>query len=112
MKIIIYQKGKWEFNKFVALKTLDNQNLIQRGFWNKSLPLKHRLLYLFKLLLDASKVPQKAKLTLEYTDRYDKEQTEMTVNIEAISHYKNISEVEKMVFDTNANHLTIYCKDL
>lgn len=112
MKIIIYQKGKWEYNKFVTLKTLDNQNLIQRGFMNKSLSLKYRLLYLFKLILNTSKVPQKAKLTLEYTDRYDKEQTEMIVNIKAISHYKNISEVEKMVYDTNSNHLTIYCKDL
>lgn len=112
MKIIIYQKGKWEYNKFINLKTLDNQNLIQRGFRKKNLSLKHRFLYLFKLLLDTSKVPQKAKLTLEYTDRYDKEQTEMIVNIKAISHYKNISEVEKMVYDTNSNHLTIYCKDL
>lgn len=112
MKIIIYQKGKWEYNKFISLKTLDNQNLIQRGFMNKSLSLKYRLLYLFKLILNTSKVPQKAKLTLEYTDRNNHEQTELLVNIETINHYKNISEVEKMVYDTNANQLTIYCNDL
>lgn len=112
MKIIIYQKGKWEYNKFISLKTLDNQNLIQRGFRNKSLSLKYRLLYLFKLILNTSKVPQKAKLTLEYTDRNNHEQTELLVNIETINHYKNISEVEKMVYDTNANQLTIYCNDL
>lgn len=69
-------------------------------------------MYLFKLILNASKVPQKVKLTLEYTDRYNHEQTELIVNVEAINHYKNISEVEKMVYDTNANQLTIYCNDL
>lgn len=52
MKIVIYQKGKWEYDKFVSLTTLqENYPLIKRGYKEKRLLLQYRLLYLFKLLL-------------------------------------------------------------
>lgn len=112
MKIVIYQKGKWKYDKFVSLIHLqENYPLVERGYKEKSLLLKYRLLYAFKLLL-VGKMPEKAILTLNLKGFcYDKE-SRLTVTVEAINHNKNISEIQKMVYNTNTNHLTIYCKDL
>lgn len=112
MKIVIYQKGKWEYDKFVSLIHLqENYPLAERGYKEKSLLLKYRLLYFFKLLL-VGEIPEKAILTLNLKEfRYDKE-SRLTVTVEAINHNKNLSEIQKMVYNTNTNHLTIYCKDL
>jgi hypothetical protein len=57
MKIVIYQKGKWEYDKFVSLTTSqENYPLIKRGYKEKRLLLQYRLLYLFKLLLVGKKL--------------------------------------------------------
>ena len=37
MKIVIYQKGKWEYDKFVSLTTLqENYPLVKRGYKEKA----------------------------------------------------------------------------
>ena len=52
MKIVVYQKGKLEYDKFVSLTTSqEDYPLIKRGYKEKRLLLQYRLLYLFKLLL-------------------------------------------------------------
>jgi hypothetical protein len=112
MKIVIYQKGKWEYDKFVSLTTLqENYPLIKRGYKEKRLLLQYRLLYLFKLLL-VGEIPEKAILTLDLKGFRDDKESRLTVAIEAINHNKNLSEIQKMVYNTSTNRLTIYCEDL
>lgn len=112
MKIVVYQKGKLEYDKFVSLTTSqEDYPLIKRGYKEKRLLLQYRLLYLFKLLL-VGEIPEKAILTLNLKEfRYDKE-SRLIVTVEAINHNKILSEIQKMVYNTNTNHLTIYCKAL
>lgn len=97
---------------YLSLTTLqENYPLVERGYKEKSLLLKYRLLYSFKLLL-IGKMPKKAILTLNLKGfHYDKE-SRLTVTVEAINHNTNLSEIQKMVYNTNTNHLTIYCKAL
>lgn len=112
MKIVIYQKGKWEYDKFVSLTTLqENYPLIKRGYKEKRLLLQYRLLYLFKLLL-VGKHLKKAILTLNLKEFRDDKESRLTVTVETINHNKNLSEIQKMVYNTNTNRLTIYCEDL
>jgi hypothetical protein len=112
MKIVIYQKGKWEYDRFVGLTTLqENYPLIKRGYKEKRLLLQYRLLYLFKLLL-VGEIPKKAILTLDLKGFRDDKESRLTVTVEAINHNKNLSEIQKMVYNTDTNNLTIYCKDL
>lgn len=112
MKIVVYQKGKLEYDKFVSLTTSqEDYPLIKRGYKEKRLLLQYRLLYLFKLLL-VGEIPEKAILTLNLKGfSYDKE-SRLIVTVEAINHNKILSEIQKMVYNTNTNHLTIYCKAL
>lgn len=112
MKIIVYQKGKLEYDKFVSLTTSqEDYPLIKRGYKEKRLLLQYRLLYLFKLLL-VGEIPEKAILTLNLKGfRYDKE-SRLTVTVEAVNHNEYLSEVQKMVYNSSTNHLTIYCKNL
>ena len=112
MKIVIYQKGKWEYDKFVSLTTSqENYPLIKRGYKEKRLLLQYRLLYLFKLLL-VGEIPEKAILTLNLKGFRDDKESRMTVTVGAINHNKNLSEIQKMVYNTSTNRLTIYCEDL
>lgn len=112
MKIVIYQKGKWEYDKFVSLTTLqENYPLVKRGYKEKSLLLKYRLLYSFKLLL-VGKIPEKAILTLNLKEFRDDKESRLIVTIEAVNHNEYLSEVQKMVYNSSTNHLTIYCKNL
>ena len=112
MKIVIYQKGKWEYDKFVSLTTSqENYPLIKRGYKEKRLLLQYRLLYLFKLLL-VVEMPEKAILTLNLKGFRDDKESRLTVTVEAINHNKNLSEIQKMIYNTSTNRLTIYCEDL
>jgi hypothetical protein len=112
MKIVIYQKGKWEYDKFVSLTTLqENYPLVKRGYKEKSLLLKYRLLYSFKLLL-VGKIPEKAILILNLKEFRDDKESRLTVTIEAVNHNEYLSEVQKMAYNSSTNHLTIYCKNL
>lgn len=112
MKIVIYQKGKWEYDRFVNLKSLqEGYSLIERGYKERNLLLKYRFLYFFKLLF-IGEAPQKAILTLDLKELRNDEESRIVVTVETINHNKNISEIQKMVYNTNTNHLTIYCKDL
>ena len=112
MKIVIYQKGKWDYDKFVSLTTLqENYPLVKRGYKEKSLLLKYRLLYSIKLLL-VGKMPEKAFLTLNLKEFRDNKESRLTVTVEAINHNKNLSEIQKMIYNTSTNRLTIYCTDL
>lgn len=112
MKIVIYQKGKWEYDKFVSLTTLqENYPLVKRGYKEKSLLLKYRLLYSFKLLL-VGKMPEKAILILNLKGFRDDKESRLTVTVEAINHNTNLSEIHKMIYNTSTNHLTIYCENL
>lgn len=112
MKIVIYQKGKWEYDRFVGLTTLqENYPLVKRGYKEKRLLLQYRLLYLFKLLL-VGEIPKKAILTLNLKEFRDDKESRLTVTVEAVNYNKNLSEIQKMVYNTSTNHLTIYCKDL
>lgn len=112
MKIVIYQKGKWEYDKFVSLTTLqENYPLVKRGYKEKRLLLQYRLLYLFKLLL-VVETPEKAILTLNLKEFRDDKESRLTVTVEAINHNKNLSEIQKMIYNTSTNRLTIYCEDL
>ena len=112
MKIVIYQKGKWEYDKFVSLTTLqENYPLVKRGYKEKRLLLKYRLLYSFKLLL-VGKIPEKAFLTLNLKEFRDDKESRLIVTIEAVNHNEYLSEVQKMVYNSSTNHLTIYCKNL
>lgn len=85
--------------------------MAKRGYKEKSLLLKYRLLYSFKLLL-IGKMPKKAILTLNLKEFRDDKESRLTVTVEAINHNKNLSEIQKMVYNTDSNNLTIYCKDL
>ena len=112
MKIVIYQKGKWEYDKFVSLTTLqENYPLVERGYKEKRLLLQYRLLYLSKLLL-VGETPEKAILTLNLKEFRDDKESRLTVTVEAINHNKNLSEIQKMIYNTSTNRLTIYCEDL
>jgi len=112
MKIVIYQKGEWKYDKFVSLTTLqENYPLVKRGYKEKSLLLKYRLLYSFKLLL-VGKIPEKAILTLNLKEFRDDKESRLTVTVEAINHNKNLSEIHKMIYNTDTNNLTIYCENL
>ena len=85
--------------------------MVERGYKEKSLLLKYRLLYSFKLLL-VGKMPKKAILTLDLKGFRDDKESRLTVTVGAINHNKNLSEIQKMVYNTDTNNLTIYCKDL
>ena len=85
--------------------------MVERGYKEKSLLLKYRLLYSFKLLL-VGELPEKAILTLKLKEFRDDKESRLTVTVEAINHNKNLSEIQKMVYNTDTNNLTIYCKDL
>ena len=112
MKIVIYQKGKWEYDKFLSLTTSqENYPLVKRGYKEKRLLLQYRLLYLFKLLL-VGEIPEKAILTLNLKGFRDDKESRLTVTIEAVNHNEYLSEVQKMVYNSSTNHLTIYCKNL
>ena len=85
--------------------------MIKRGYKEKRLLLQYRLLYLFKLLL-VGEIPEKAILTLNLKGVRDDKESRLTVTVEAINHNKNLSEIQKMIYNTTTNHLTIYCEDL
>ena len=73
--------------------------------------LKYRLLYFFKLLF-IGEAPQKAILTLNLKEFRDDKESRLTVTIEAVNHNEYLSEIHKMIYNTDTNNLTIYCKDL
>lgn len=97
---------------YLSLTTLqENYPLVKRGYKEKSLLLKYRLLYSFKLLL-VGKMPEKAFLTLNLKEFRDDKESRLTVTVGAINHNKNLSEIQKMIYNTSTNRLTIYCEDL
>ena len=112
MDICVYKKGLFNNNHdmFISLKTSDGISLIEPGY-KARLKLRYKIKHMFNLILYGKNITE-AVVTFDTSRTFTNEQRTMRVKVETYGNNTYASVVDRIIYDTDSDTLTIHCDSL
>lgn len=117
MKICVYKKGLFNDNHdmFVSLKTAnlkdeDRVPLIEPGY-KARLKLRYKIKHMFNLILYGKDFTE-GIVTFDTSHTFSDKQVTMRVKVEIYGGNSFASVVDRIIYNTDSDTLTIHCDDL
>lgn len=95
---------------FVSLKTSDGISLIEPGYKSR-LKLRYKIKHMFNLILYGKNVTE-GTVTFDTSRTFTNEQRTMRVKVEIYGGNSFASVVDRIIYNTDSDTLTIHCDDL